>query len=229
MNGQPISFPAAPPPSFRPTDLALSLFPGRSLGKPQSSTNPETPMPLAPTTRSRSKKFSLAPAAALPAQPAPLFFPDLAPAVSEIGDHRFPHAPAILLFVLVKRKPAWDPVSGWVQSHCRGAQKTLRPSVLVRRVVSASVFRAWVVAKPCYPARVSETLAPAQRAKGHWWAWRQVGGLGRTCWARMAGQLTEGRQIVLVKSFSSACSAPLPVSGNRCAGFALNEWGGFHA
>lgn len=230
MNGEWAAnlFPRSPAPGFRPTDLALPLFPGRSLGKPQSSTNPETPMPLAPAMPYLSKKFSPAPAASLPTQPISLFFPDPASAVSEIGDHRFPHAPALPLFVLVKRRPAWDPVSGWVQSRCRSARKTFLASVLVKGVGTASVFLASFFARRCCSTRFSETLAPAQRARGHWWAWRHAGTLGRMRWARMAGQFSGARQIVLVRSLSP-CAPPLPLSGNPGAASALNGGGVFHA
>lgn len=88
-------------------------------------------MPLTPATPSRSKKFSPAPVACLPTHPAPHLSTDAAPPVSEIGDRRFPHAPALSQFVLVKRRPAWDRVSGWVQSRCSGVLKALPPSVLV--------------------------------------------------------------------------------------------------
>ncbi len=181
-------------------------------------------MPLILTTRSRSKKFSPSPAADRPTQPVSLLPPRIPSPVREIGDRRIFHAPALPLFVLVKRRPAMDPASGGVESGRRGAQRTFSPSVLVKRVGPPSVFLASIFTKPHCPTRVSETLPAAQRARGHWWSWRHAGTKGRTCWARMAGQLKEARQIVLVKSFSSPCNAPLRLFGNPDAVAALNGW-----
>ncbi len=186
-------------------------------------------MPLTPATLSRSKKLSPAPAASLPTQPASLLLHRPASPASEIGDRRFPHSPALPLFVLVKRRQALDAASGSVQSRCRGAQEPFPPFVLVKRVGAASVLLTSVFTKLFFPIRVSETLAPAQRVRGHWWALRQAGTLGRMCWARIAGQFSGARQIVLVKSFSSACNAPLPTLCDPGAGSDLNGRGASHA
>ncbi len=223
MGSQPLSPQSFP--SFRSTDLALPLFPGSCMRKPFTRHNPETPMPPAPATLSRSKKFSLAPAAVLPTQPAPHLPTDSAPPASEIEDRRVAHAPALPLFVLVKRRPALDTARGRIQSRYRGAKKRFPPSVLAKQVRTAFVFLAPVFAKPFFPTHVSETLPAAQRERDHRWALRRIGTLGRTCWARMAGQFSEARQIVSVKSFSSACNAPRPPFCDPGAGFSLNEWG----
>lgn len=201
-------------------------------------------MPPAPATLSRSKKFSPAPAAALPTQPVPLFFPDLASAASEIVDHRFPHAPALPLFVLVKRRPAWDPVSGRVQSRCRGVRKALSPSVLVNSAwgfgwwsaaVLASLSDAWkalsqsVLVKRADLALVRCPAAFDQRLAVQCWAGngsgKQVLGFG----SAVAGEVRQDRQSVLVKSFSGSCNAPLPPFRDPCAGGGLSGWGVSHA
>jgi len=174
-------------------------------------------MPLTPATLSPSENFAPAPAAFLPTQPAPHLPTDSAPPVSEIGDRRFPLSRALPLFALAKRRPAWDPVSGRVQSRCRGARKTLPPSVLVKRMGSAFVFLAMVSAKLFCPTRVSETLPAAQRERDHWWVLRRIGTLGRACLARIVGRLSAARQIVL--SFSGSCNAPRPPFCDPGAGF----------
>lgn len=237
-------FPRSPSPSFRSTDLALPLFPGRSLGKPQPSTDPETPMPLAPATPRRSKTFLPAPASSLLTQPAPHLPTDSAPPVSEIGDRRFPHAPALPLFALVKRRPAWDPVSGWVQSRCRGVQKALSPSVLVNSAWGFGWSSAGVLA---LGSHALETLTPYvlvkradlalvrcppafdQRLAVQCWAGngsgKQVLGFG----SAVAGEVRKARQSVLFKSFSGFCNAPLPPFCDPCAGGGLDGRGVFRA
>ncbi len=244
MNGQPTSSPAVLPHSFRSTDLALPLFPGRSLGKPQSSTQPETPMPLTPATPRRSKKFSPAPAASLPTQPAPHLPTDSAPPVSEIGDRRFPHAPALPLFALVKRRPAWDPVSGWFQSRCRGVQKALSPSVLVNSAWGfgwwsaggvASFSGAWKALSRSFLVKRADLAlircAPAfdQRLGGQCWSGNVSGKRALGFGSAVAGEVRQARQSVLVKSFSGSCNAPLPPFCDPGAGPALSGWGVFRA
>lgn len=200
--------------SFRSTALALPLFPGRSLGKPQSSTNPETPMPLAPATPRRSEKFSPAPAASLLTQPAPHLPTDSAPPVSEIGGRHFPHSRPLPRFVLVKRTPAWDRVSGWFQSRCSGVLKALPPSVLVKRVAPVEVH--------CPPVF-------DQRLGGQCWSGNVSGKRALGFGLAVAGEVRQARQSVLVKSFSGFCNAPLPPFCDPCAGGRLNGWGVFRA
>lgn len=230
--------------SFRSPALALPLFPGRSLGKPQSSTNPETPMPLAPATPRRSKKFSPAPAASLPTHPAPHLPTDAAPPVSEIGDRRFPHSRPVPRFVLVKGRPAWDPVSGWVESRCRGVRKALPLSVLVNSAWGFGWSSAGVLA---LGSHALETLTPSvlvkradlalvrcppafdQRLAVQCWAGnglgKQVLGFG----SAVAGEVQQARQSVLVKSFSGSCTAPPPSFCDPGARLTLNGWGVFRA
>lgn len=201
-------------------------------------------MPPALTTLSRSKKFSPSPAASLPTQPAPHLLTDSAPPVSEIGDRRFPHAPALSQFVLVKRTPAWDRVSGWVQSRCSGVLKALPPSVLVKSSwgfrwwsagVLASVSGAWKALSQSVlvkrDAQLEVRCAPAfdQRLAVQCWAGnglgKQVLGFG----SAVAGEVRQARQSVLFKSFSGSCNAPLPPFRDPCAGGGLNGWGVFRA
>ncbi len=242
MGSQPL--PPQSLPSFRSPALALPLFPGRSLGKPQSSTNPETPMPLAPATPSRSKKFSPAPAASLPTQPAPHLPTDAAPPVSEIGDRRFPHSRALPLFVLVKRWSAWDRVSGWVQSRCPGVLKALPPSVLVNFArgfwrTSAGVLSfgsdAWkaltpsVLVKRVAPVEVHCPPVLDQRLGGQRWSGNVSGKRALGFGSAVAGEVRRARQSVLFKSFSGFCNAPLPPFCDPCAGGGLDGWGVFRA
>lgn len=201
-------------------------------------------MPPAPATLSRSKKFSPAPAAFLPTQPAPHLPTDSAPPVSEIGDRRFPHSRALPLFALAKRRPAWDPVSRRVQSRCRGVRKALSPSVLVNSAwgsgwwsaaVLASLSDAWkalsqsVLVKRADLALVRCPPSFDQRLGVQCWAGnrsgKQVMGFG----SAVAGEVRQARQSVLVKSFSGSCNAPLPLFCDPVAGPALNGWGVSHA
>lgn len=201
-------------------------------------------MPLAPATPRRSKKFSPAPAASLPTQPALHLRTDSAPPVLEIRDRRFPHAPDLSQFVLVKRTPAWDRVSGWVQSRCSGVRKALSPSVLVNSAWGFGWSSAGVLA---LGSHALETLTPSvlvkradlalvrcppafnQRLGVQCWAGnrssKQVMGFG----SAVAGEVRQARQSVLVKSFSGSCNAPLPPFCDPDARPPLNGWGVSHA
>lgn len=201
-------------------------------------------MPLAPATPSRSKKFLPAPAASLPTQPAPHLPTDSAPLALEIRDRRFPHSRDLSLSVLVKRRPAWDRVSGWVQSRCPGVPKALSPSVLVNSAWGFGWSSAGVLA---LGSHTLETLTPSvlvkradlalvrcppsfdQRLAVQCWAGngsgKQVLGFG----SAVAGEVRQARQSVLVKSFSGSCNAPLPPFRDPCAGGGLSGWGVSHA
>lgn len=197
-------------------------------------------MPPALATLSRSKKFSPAPAAFLPTQPAPHLPTDSAPPVSEIEDRRFPHSRALPLFALAKRRPAWDPVSGRVQSRCRGVRKALSPSVLVNSAWGfgwwsaadlASLSGAWkalsqsVLVKRPDLALVRRPPAFDQRLAVQCWAGngsgKQVLGFG----SAVTGEIRQARQSVLVKSFSGSCNAPLPPFCDPCAAGGSDGWG----
>ncbi len=201
-------------------------------------------MPLAPATLSPSEKFLPAPAAFLPTQPAPHLPTDSAPPGSEIGDRRFPHSRALLLFALVKRRPAWDPVSGWVQSRYPGVRKALSPSVLVNSAwgfgwwsagVLASVSGAWKALSQCVLVKRADLALvrcpPAfdQRLAVQCWAGngsgKQVLGFG----SAVAGEVRQARQSALVKSFSGSCNAPLPPFCDPSARPTQNGWGVFRA
>ena len=242
MGSQPLSPQSFP--SFRSTDLALPLFPGSCMRKPFTRHNPETPMPPAPATLSRSKKFSPAPAAFLPTQPAPHLPTDSAPPVSEIGDRRSPHSRALPLFVLVKRWSAWDRVSGWVQSRCGGVRKALPPSVLVNSAwgfwrASAGVPGFGSVALKALSQSVlvkrdalaSVHCAPVfdQRLGVQCWAGNGSGKRALGFGSAVAGVVRQARQSVLVKSFSGSCNAPLPPFSDPGARLTLNGWGVFRA
>ncbi len=201
-------------------------------------------MPLTPATLSRSKKFSPSPAAFLPTQPAPHLPTDSAPLALEIGDRRFPRSRALPLFALVKRRPAWDRVSGWVQSRCPGVPKALSPSVLVNSAWGFGWSSAGVLA---LGSHTLETLTPSvlvkpsdlalvrcppafdQRLAVQCWAGnglgKQVLGFG----SAVAGVVRQARQSVLVKSFSGSCNAPLPPFCDPGARLTLNGWGVFRA
>lgn len=198
-------------------------------------------MPLTPATLSRSKRFLPAPAASLPTQPAPHLRTDSAPPVSEIGDRRFPHSRALRLFSLVKRRPAWDPVIGWVQSRCGGVRKALSPSVLVNSAwglgwwsagVLASGSGAWgalsqsVLVKRADLALVRYPPAFDQRLGFQCWAGNGSGKRVLGFGSAVAGEARQARQSVLVKSFSGSCNAPLPPFCDPCAGSRFNGWGG---
>ncbi len=201
-------------------------------------------MPLTPATPSRSKKFSPAPAASLPTQPAPHLPTDSAPLALEIRDPRFPHSRDLSLSVLVKRRPAWDRVSGWVQSRCPGVPKALSPSVLVNSAWGFGWSSAGVLA---LGSHTLETLTPSvlvkpsdlalvrcppafdQRLGVQCWAGnrsgKQVMGLG----SAVAGEVRQARHSVLVKSFSGSCNAPLPPFCDPGARPTQNGWGVFRA
>lgn len=201
-------------------------------------------MPLAPATPRRSKKFSPAPAASLPTNPAPHLSTDAAPPISEIRDRRFPHAPALSPFVLVKRTPAWDRVSGWVQSRCGGVRKALPPSVLVN---SAWGFWRASAGVPGFGSVALKALSQSVLVKRDALASVHCAPvfdqrLGVQCWARngsgkrtlgfgsaVAGVARQARQSVLVKSFSGSCNAPLPPFCDPGARLTLNGWGLFRA
>lgn len=201
-------------------------------------------MPLALASLHPLKKFSPAPAAFLPTQPAPHPPTDSAPPVSEIGDRRFPHSRPPPQFVLVKRRRAWDRVSGWVQSRSSGVRKDLSPSVLVNSAWGFGWSSAGVLA---LGSHTLETLTPSvlvkrsdlalvrcppafdQRLGVQCWAGnrsgKQVMGFG----SAVAGEVRQARHSVLVKSFSGFCNAPLPPFRDPVAGPALNGWGVFRA
>jgi len=201
-------------------------------------------MPLAPATPRRSKKFSPTPAASLPTQPAPHLPTDSAPPVSEIGDRRFPHSRPPPQFVLVKRRRAWDRVSGWVQSRCGGVRKALPPSVLVNSAwgfwrASAGVPGFGSVALKALSQSVlvkrdalaSVHCAPVfdQRLGVQCWAGNGSGKRALGFGSAVAGVVRQARQGALVKSFSGFCNAPLPPFRDPVAGPALNGWGVFRA
>ncbi len=201
-------------------------------------------MPLTPATPSRSKKFSPAPAASLPTQPAPHLPTDSAPLALEIRDRRFPHSRDLSLSVLVKRRPAWDRVSGWVQSRCPGVPKALSPSVLVNSAwgfwrTSAGVVGfgsgAWkaltpsVLVKRVAPVEVHCPPVLDQRLGGQRWSGNVSGKRALGFGSAVAGEVRQARHSVLVKSFSGSCNAPLPPFCDPGARPTQNGWGVFRA
>ncbi len=197
-------------------------------------------MPLAPATPRRSKKFSPPPAAFLPTQPAPHLLTDSAPPVSEIRDRRFPHSRTLPLFVLVKRRSAWDRVSCWVQSRCPGVRKAPSPSVLVksswgflRSCAGGSVLGSHALEALTQSvlvkrdAQLEVRCAPAfdqrlgvQCCAGNG-SGKRVLGLGSV----VAGEVRQARQSDLVKSFSGSCNAPLSPFCDPGARPTQNGWG----
>lgn len=201
-------------------------------------------MPLTPTTPGRSKKLSPAPAASLPTQPAPHLSTDSAPPALEIGGRRFPHSRALPLSALVKRRPAWDRLSGWVQSRCPVVRKALSPSVLVksswgfwRSFAGGSVLGSHALKTLTQSVLVKRAdlalarCAPASDQRLGVQCWSGIGSGKRVLGfgPAVAGEIRRALLSVLVKSFSGSCNAPLPPFCDPCAGGGLNGWGAFCA
>lgn len=93
-------------------------------------------------------------------------------------------------------------------------RKALSHSVLVKRVAQVLVHCA-----PAFDQRLAVECCPENGSA------KRVLGLG---WA-VAGEVRQAQQIVLVKSFSSPCNAPLPPSCDPGAGSGLNGFGDSHA
>lgn len=234
-------------PSFRSPALALPLFPGRSAGKPQSSTNPETPMPLAFAPPLPPNPFRFAPAIH-PAQHHVTLLPN--------DQHRhsirnsFPFSPYV-------PAPLSPPVSadrflgfGWSSAGVlpcfSGFRKPLTPSALVNSAwrfgwssagipaLGSGALKALshsVLVKRIAPALVHGAAAFDQRVEVQCWpgsgSAKRALGLG----SAVVGEIRLARQMVLVKSFSSACNAPQPPSCDpgAGAGSGLNGLGVSHA
>jgi hypothetical protein len=95
-----------------------------------------------------------------------------------------------------------------------GAWKALTQSVLVKLVAQVLVYCA-----PAFDQRVGVPCWPGNGSV------KRVLGLG----SAVAGENRLARQIVLVKSLSSACNAPLPTFCDPGAGSDLRDWGASHA
>lgn len=102
----------------------------------------------------------------------------------------------------------------WVPALGSGAWKALTQSVLVKLVAQVLVH--------CAPAFDQRVGVQCWLGSG---SVKRVLGLG----SAVAGEIRLARQIVLVKSFSSACNAPLPPSCDPGAGSGLNSLGVSHA
>jgi len=106
------------------------------------------------------------------------------------------------------RSSAWSSALGLV------ARKALSHSVLVKRVAQTLVHRA-----SAFDQRLEVQSCPENASA------KRVLGLR----SGIAGEVRQARQIVLVKSFSSTCYAPLPPSCDPGASSGLNGFGASHA
>jgi len=214
------------PPSFCSTALALPLSPGRKKESRTHSTIRRPSMPLAPATLHLPKRVAPAPAAHLPTRPVtqPSPYPAHLPARNQTRSPA--HAPAPLTpFVLVKRRQGLGHACAGMAMHCRGALKALPTSVLVKRVLGRSVFLAGASASRVTPTCVAWTHATGHRVEAQCWTrWlegKRLAGFREA----VARPLRKARLIVLVKSFSSPCPAPLPQQRLPGVGLALSGWG----
>ena len=237
-------FPRSPPQVFAPPLLPFRFSPVEVKESPNPQPNRSPLCPSLPPRPAAQKSFRQPPVACLPTHPAPHLSTDAAPPVSEIGGRHFPHSRRLPRFVLVKRTPAWDRVSGWVQSRCPGVLKALSPSVLVNFArgfwrTSAGVLGfgsgAW---KALTPSVLVKRVAPVevhcppvfdQRLGGQCWSGNVSGKRALGFGLAVAGEVRQARQSVLVKSFSGFCNAPLPPFCDPCAGGGLDGWGVFRA
>jgi hypothetical protein len=244
MNGETSRFLEIAP-SFRSTALALPLFPGSCMRKPFTHNNPETPMPLAFAPPLPPNPFRLAPAT----HPAPAPF-TLLPDDQHRPSFRHctpdsPHALASLSPpVSADRFLGFGLSSAGVWTRCSGVRKALTSSVLVNSAwgfgwssagipaLGSGALKALshsVLVKRIAPALVHGAAAFDQRVEVQCWpgsgSAKRALGLG----SAVVGEIRLARQMVLVRSFSSACNAPLHPSCDPGAGSGLNGLGVSHA
>lgn len=202
-------------------------------------------MPLAPASLHRPNPFHFVPA--IHPAPAPVTLPpnDQLHPSSRFSSPSNPHVSAPLSApVTVERFLGFGWSSAGVLQCCSGVRKALPQSVLVNSARGFSWACAWVPAlgsgacraltqsvlvKRVAPALVHCAPAFDLRLRVEWWpengSAKRVHGLG----SAVTGLVRQARQIVLVKSFSSPCNAPLPPFCEPLGGSALNGWGASHA
>lgn len=207
--------------------------------------NPETPMPLATASLRPPQPFHFVPAIHPAQHPVTLFPNDQHPTPSRNSSPSSPHVPAPLSpLVSAERFLGFWMACAGIRTRCSGVRKALTPSVLVNSAWgfcgSCAAVLAFgsgarnAVSHSVSVKRVALALvhfAPAfdQRLGVQCWPWngsaKRVLGLG----SAVARDIRQARQIVLVKSFSGFCDAPLPPLCDPGARSALNGLGASHA
>lgn len=183
-------------------------------------------MPLATATLHPPKRCASAPAP-LPHTPVTLFHNDQRPHQTRNQISSNSHASVPLTsFVLVKQEQRLShPLAGFPMRR-RVSQKALPSSVLVKRVLGPSVVLDDVSALGIPPTCVAWTRAIGHRVGALFWMrWlerKRLAGFREAA----VGALRKAQQIVLVKSFSSPCPAPLLQQRFPGRGLATNEWEG---
>lgn len=183
-------------------------------------------MPLTPASLHPPKRFAPAPAAHLPHRRVSLLSPYPAHLPARNQTRSPAHSPAPPTpFVLVKRRQGLGHACAGMTMHYRDALKALPTSVLVKRVLGRSVFLAGASASRVTPTCVAWIHAIGHRVEAQCWTrWlegKRLAGFREA----VARPLRKARQIVLVKSFSSPCPAPLPQQRLPGVGLALSGWG----
>jgi hypothetical protein len=183
-------------------------------------------MPLATASLHPPKRFAPAPAPLTHTRPVTLSSPHPANLSLRYKTRVPTHAAAPLApFVLVKQEQHLGHARAGFSMRCRGSQKALPTSVLVKRVLGPSIFLAGAFSSRVTQSCVSWTHAIGQRVGPQCGTRRDTEKRIPGCREAVAGMPCKARQFVLVKSFSSPCPAPLL---QRClpgVGLTLNGWG----
>jgi len=181
-------------------------------------------MPLATASPYLPDTFAKATAAPLPNHAVSLLSTRVAHLPARNKRVPAPHAPTLPPFVLVKRAPGLRHGCA-VETRFRDALRSLPTSVLVKRVGVLSVLLQEFLQLRSSRASVPATHPLAQRHEGHWRAFchSEMQGLG--AWSAVTEMPCEAGQVVLVRSFSSHCRAPLIALNSRGAKAVLNGVG----
>ena len=182
-------------------------------------------MPLAPASPQPAAPFAQATAALLPSHAVSLLSPRIAhlPARNKRGPA--PNAFTQPPFVLVKRAQGLGHGCARAAGLPQDAQESLPTSVLVKRAGVLSVLLQGFLELRSSRVSVPESHHLAQRREGHWRAFCHLPVRGLGNWLPGARMLPEARQVVLVRSFSSHCRAPLIALSSRGAKAVLNGVG----
>ncbi len=198
-------------------------------------------MPLATDSLHPPQPFHFVPAIHPAQHPVTLLPNDQHPTPSLNRSPSNPHVPAPLSpLVSAERFLGFWMACAGIRTHCSGVRKALTPSVLVNSAwgfwrscaaVLAFGSGAWkavshsVSVKRAALALVHSAPASDQRLGVQCWPWngsaKRVLGLG----SAVARDIRQARQIVLVKSFSGFCNAPLPLLCDPGARSELNDSG----
>lgn len=183
-------------------------------------------MPLATAKLHPPKRFASAPAPITHAGPVTLSSPHPANLSLRYQTRLPTHAAAPLApFVLVKQEQRLGHARAGFSMRCRGSQKALPSSVLVKRVLGPCGFLAGVFASLVPSSCVAWTHVIGQRVGPQCGTRRDTDRRIPGCREAVAGGPCKSRQFVLVKSFSSPCPAPLLQRCLPAVGLALNGWG----